>query len=150
MKKDQQDLEIEFTQRNKERQNEDNKFFLTSAVVAITVLNLEKELKKSLIQTIFATTLGGLKATTNRMTMNSRKGYVSHIILLTVSRKSYNHTFKKHQPIWGKFILSSVHFLLRLNLLILLKFGGIILANLEQFQMKRLRYLAPIAQIKKT
>ena len=57
-------------------------------------------------------------------------------------QKSYNHTFKKHQPI----ILSSIKFLLWLNLLTLLNFSGISLAN---FKWDAFHDLVPFAQFKK-
>ena len=70
--KEQEDIEIEFTQRKKEIPNEDDKPFIISAVVAATVL--EKEWERTVVQTIFPINLGGLKDTSSRMMMNSRKG----------------------------------------------------------------------------
>lgn len=72
--KEQEGIEIEFTQRKNERRNENGKPFITSEVVAMTVLDLEKERKRTIVQTIFLISLGGLKDTSSGMMMNSRKG----------------------------------------------------------------------------
>ena len=72
--KEQEDIEIEFTQRKNERRNENDKPFITSEVVAMTILDLEKERKRTIVQTIFLISLGGLKDTSSGMMMNSRKG----------------------------------------------------------------------------
>lgn len=72
--KEQEGIEIEFTKRKNERRNENDKPFITSEVVAMTVLDLEKERKRTIVQTIFLISLGGLKDTSSGMMMNSRKG----------------------------------------------------------------------------
>ena len=47
MNKEQEYIETELKKRKKISQNDDNELFLISAVVAITIINLEKERKGS-------------------------------------------------------------------------------------------------------